>query len=193
MALSETALATSLETILDTNTTPADSADFATKVADAVDAYLSSAVMDGFSAPGINPSGPTTDTTNPSATSSPVPVIKATTFRTSFLADISATYGGGARNFTESSAALKADIEEVNANSDAVGYAGTGVTVASVTPSIDDAWDVGQGGGTHTAVAAELASQIHSCVTSAVYTVASYERTGGFVGANTPPDTLSIK
>lgn len=191
MALSETALAAALETILDTNTTPADSADFADQVANAVDAYLAPAVMDGFPAPGVNPSG-TADTTLPSGTSSPDPVIVATTFRTTFLADVNSTYGGGTRNFTASSAALKADIEAVNANTDAAGYAGTGATVASVTPDIDAAWDVGQGGGTHTDVAAELASQIHSCVTSGVYTVASYAR-AAFVGVVAPPVLLSIK
>lgn len=187
MSVSKATLEAAFATILDTASTPADVEDYAAQIADAVDSYLAPAELDPFPAPGVNPSGPTTDPTGPSGTSSPDPPLIGTTFRTQFLADTQAAMEG-TRNYSESNAAFQADLQLLVANSDAAGYAGEGATVAS-PPNIDAAFDIGQAGGTHLEVAAELANQIHTSTTSIAYTLSAYAK-GAFVGV--PADPLSI-
>lgn len=188
MSVDKAALEETFAAILDTSTTPASVAEYATQIADAVDNYLASAELDPFPVPGVQPgTPPVTDPDGPSDTSAPNPALEGTTFRTQFLADTQAALAG-TRNYAASNTAFQADLQLLAANTDEAGYAGTGATVAS-PPDIDAAFDIGQAGGTHLEVAAELANQIHTSTTSIAYTLSAYAK-AAFVGV--PADPLSI-
>lgn len=195
MSVDKAALEETFAAILDTSTTPASVTEYATQIADAVDNYLASAELDPFPAVGENPASgtpvpdPTATASGMELTSAPDPALVGTTFRTQFLADTQ-TALAGTRNYSLSNAAFQADLQLLAANSDAAGYAGTGATTAT-PPNIDAAFDIGQAGGTHLEVAAELANQIHTSTMSVVYVLAAYAN-GLFAAPVGPPPAVPV-
>ncbi len=182
MALDKATLESDIQAILDAP--PANHADFASGVCDAIDSYLANIEMDEYPAAGVNPSSTPDPSFQPSKVT-PVPALKTAAFRTAFVAAVNAAFAG-ARDFSACTAAFVTDISTIAATNDEGGYAGTGATVCPAGPDVHAALDKGleeleapEGPG---ALAKELAKQIHTATTSSTHTGTAYNK-GAFAGS----------
>ena len=184
MALNKSSLEENIKKLLDLEQEPnaTDPKNCAELICNYIDEYLSAAELDPFPAAGIQPgSPPIPDAVGPALKVEPDDLVTTPLFK----ADLIAVMKLGSGDFSSCGPQLVADLSVITGVNDSNGYIASGASVCATPPDIDAAFNKGKNQENHEAVAAELADQIHTAVTSTTFTAASAYAKEAFV--QTPP------
>jgi len=191
MALNKSSLEENIKKLLDLEQEPhaTNPQDCAELICDYIDEYLSTAELDPFPAPGIQPgSPPVPDPVGPALKVEPGSPVTTDLFKADLIAVMNLQSG----DFSSCGPQLVSDLSVITEVKDSNGYKAPGASVCANPPDIDAAFNKGKNQENHEAVAAELADQIHNAVISTTFTAAGAYANGAFLQTPPVPPYVSV-